>query len=53
MGIRRRARELAMQALFYMDMREEDPEEMLDLYCKCFSPAKKAYPIIQGRWCPV
>jgi len=44
MGIRRRARELAMQALFYMDMREDDPEEMLDLYCKCFSPAKKAYP---------
>ena len=33
-----------MQALFYMDMREEDPEEMLDLYCKCFSPAKKAHP---------
>ena len=44
MGIRRRARELAMQALFYMDMRGEDPEEMLELYCKCFSPAKKAYP---------
>ncbi len=44
MGIRRRARELAMQALFYMDMRGEDPEEMLDLYCRCFSPAKKAYP---------
>jgi len=33
-----------MQALFYMDMRREDPEEMLDLYCRCFSPAKKAYP---------
>ena len=33
-----------MQALFYMDIRGEDPEEMLDLYCKCFSPAKKAYP---------
>ena len=33
-----------MQALFYMDMRREDPEEMLDLYCSCFSPAKKAYP---------
>ena len=33
-----------MQALFYMDMRGEDPEEMLDLYCRCFSPAKKAYP---------
>ena len=33
-----------MQALFYMDMRGEDPEEMLALYCKCFSPAKKAYP---------
>ena len=33
-----------MQALFYMDMRGEDPEEMLELYCRCFSPAKKAYP---------
>ena len=33
-----------MQALFYMDMRGGDPEEMLDLYCRCFSPAKKAYP---------
>jgi N utilization substance protein B len=44
MGNRRRARELAMQALFYMDMRQESPEEMLELYCRCFAPPQKNLP---------
>jgi N utilization substance protein B len=44
MGNRRRARELAMQALFYMDMRQDDSSEMLDHYCQCFAPSKKILP---------
>jgi N utilization substance protein B len=44
MGNRRRARELAMQALFYMDMRQDDPSEMLDHYCQCFAPSMKVRP---------
>ena len=44
MGIRRRARELALQALFYIDMRRGDPAEMLDYYCSCFPVSKKASP---------
>jgi N utilization substance protein B len=44
MGIRRRARELAMQALFYMDMRKDDPSEMLELFCGCFIPSKNVLP---------
>jgi len=44
MGTRRRSRELAMQALFYIDMRRGDPTEMLDLYCKCYPVSKKALP---------
>jgi N utilization substance protein B len=52
MGNRRRARELAMQALFYMDMRQGDPSEMLDHYCRCFAPPRKILPfflkLVQG-----
>ncbi|MDF1593630.1 MAG: transcription antitermination factor NusB [Desulfobacterales bacterium] len=44
MGNRRRARELAMQALFYMDMRQKSSGEMLELYCHCFAPSKKNLP---------
>ena len=36
MGTRRQARELAMQALFYMDMRKDASEEMLEYFCDCF-----------------
>lgn len=42
MGTRRQARELAMQALFYMDMRNNLSTEMLDHFCGCFSPSKKS-----------
>ena len=44
MGIRRRSRELALQALFYMDMNPNERQEKLDLYFSNFSPAEKARP---------
>ena len=33
-----------MQALFYIDMRKDNPSEMLDLYCRCFNPSKNVLP---------
>ena len=44
MGNRRKARELAMQALFYIDMRKDNPSKMLDFYCRCFNPSKNVLP---------
>jgi N utilization substance protein B len=44
MGNRRRSRELAMQALFYVDMRQNKSKEILDLYLQSFTPAKKVLP---------
>jgi N utilization substance protein B len=44
MGTRRQARELAMQALFYMDMQRDASEEMLEHFCGCFGPSKKSRP---------
>jgi len=44
MGTRRQARELAMQALFYMDIRKDASEEMLEYFCDCFCPSKKSRP---------
>ncbi|MCF8069048.1 MAG: transcription antitermination factor NusB [Desulfobacterales bacterium] len=41
---RRRARELALQALFYMDMSPDTAEEKFVLYCKDFTPPVKASP---------
>ncbi|MBI9076135.1 MAG: transcription antitermination factor NusB [Desulfatibacillum sp.] len=40
MGKRRRARELALQSLFYADATSVSPEEALDLFCKNFPPPK-------------
>jgi len=31
-----------MQALYYMDMRDGDPVEMLERYCRCFPVSKNA-----------
>ncbi len=60
MGYRRRSRELAMQALFYMDMSENVSQEALDLYCHHFPPSKKAQPfflrLVNGviqNWCEI
>ena len=44
MGKRRRSRELALQALYYMDMRQDISQELLDRYCQCFPPPKQALP---------
>ena len=44
MGNRRRSRELAMQALFYVDMRQDKSKEILDLYLQSFTPSKKVLP---------
>jgi N utilization substance protein B len=41
MGYRRRSRELAMQALFYIDMQKEDPKEMAQLFINDFKPSRK------------
>jgi N utilization substance protein B len=47
MGTRRQARELAMQALFYMDIRKAASEEMLEYFCGCFCPSKKTQPFFR------
>jgi N utilization substance protein B len=44
MGSRRKSRELAMQALFYMDMRQDDSDEILYRFCDNFTPPNKATP---------
>lgn len=44
MGIRRRARELAMQALFYMDVNRNASPQMLQRFCENFNPSQKARP---------
>jgi N utilization substance protein B len=44
MGTRRQARELAMQALFYMDERNNASVEMLEHFCGNFRPSKKSQP---------
>ena len=44
MGTRRRARELAMQALFYMDANQNVSAAMLERFCKNFTPPQKARP---------
>jgi N utilization substance protein B len=42
MGNRRKSRELAMQALFYMDTQDRITEESLDHYCSNFEPPANA-----------
>jgi N utilization substance protein B len=44
MGIRRKARELALQALFCMDMTGDTSEEMLQRFCDHYVPPAKARP---------
>jgi N utilization substance protein B len=44
MGTRRQAREIAMQALFYMDMRNDVSVEMLERFCGNFCPSQKIQP---------
>jgi transcription antitermination protein NusB len=44
MGNRRKSRELALQALFYIDMCHEDARSALRLFCENFTPSKAALP---------
>ena len=44
MGNRRRSRELAMQALFFMDTIQDDSAKTLELFCKVYPPPSKARP---------
>jgi N utilization substance protein B len=44
MGIRRRSRELAMQALFYMESQDKLSKEMLERFCENFPPGQKTRP---------
>lgn len=44
MGIRRRSRELAIQALFYMDISKNDSQETVKLFCDNFVRSKNAIP---------
>ena len=44
MGTRRRARELAMQALFYMDASQSTSPQMLERFCENFPPPQKVRP---------
>ena len=44
MGIRRRARELAMQALFYMDTQQNGSPQMLERFCENFALPQKVRP---------
>ena len=41
MGNRRRSRELAMQALFYMDIRRIASDAVLDSFCRAFRTSNK------------
>jgi transcription antitermination protein NusB len=42
MSVRRRAREIALQVLYQLDIRPAEPEEALDLYFENFRPSDKA-----------
>lgn len=49
MGNRRKSRELAMQALFYMDMNTNGSEEtLLERFCANFTLSKKALPFFMA-----
>lgn len=44
MGTRRKARELAMQALFFMDLRNDYSAEMFERFCASFAPKPDVRP---------
>jgi N utilization substance protein B len=45
---RRKARELAMQTLFYLDMGGVKPESAVAMFCQNFNPSPKFLPFYQG-----
>jgi len=42
MGKRRQARELALQALYFLEEQRGDSEQALDLFCRNFMPPRKS-----------
>ena len=48
MGSRRKSREFALQALFDMDMSQNNSEERIELFCRNFTPSNKVLPFFQG-----
>ena len=44
MGTRRRSREQALQALFYMDMHRDPVDDPVGLFCGCFTQNRPAGP---------
>ena len=44
MGNRRRSRELAMQALFFMDVNRSISDQMVERFCECFNPPHSERP---------
>jgi N utilization substance protein B len=52
MGARRKARETAMQALFFMDERQDFSDEMFERFCANFAPKPDVRPyflrLVQG-----
>jgi N utilization substance protein B len=47
MGIRRRAREIALQVLYQLDISDGNPREVLRLYWENFAPTAKALDFCQ------
>ena len=47
MSVRRRAREIALQVLYQLDISREDPRGALDLYFENFRPSEKAREFCQ------
>lgn len=47
MGSRRRSRELAMQALFYMDSRQLFGSQYVQLFCHCCPPSSLERPLFE------
>lgn len=47
MSIRRRAREIALQVLYQLDISQGDPGEVLELYWENFRPSPKAREFCQ------
>jgi N utilization substance protein B len=48
MGYRRSSRELAMQALYYIDMGKNDQDQALRLFCINFEPSEDIKPFFES-----
>ena len=53
MGNRRKSRELALQALFYIDMSKESAPDALRFFCDTFTPPRIARPFFMKLVCGV